>query len=575
MKLNFLEKTLVFGGIFWGVLGMGLYFLGLGGLFYRDIVITYGGLCFGGLLYLLYRQKYYSEIKPFFLKIGQSIKKDWVVGLILAGFAIFAVLNFLIDLGPEVGFDALWYHLTLPKIYLMTHHISYLKGGLLYYSVMPRLAEMIYGFGLALNPGGMLPKIIHYLFGLFWFSGIYIFVRLFLSKKMALLAALAGYGTYLVTWLSQTAYIDLIVAYFSVMALWGVFQYLAKKKPLFLYLAAIFMGLTLSSKLYGLFLLAAILPILIFSPYAKAECLKVEDKKTNWRMWLKFAVISLLIVSPFYLQAYLATGNPFYPVFSIQDSALAMYTNGYSSLKDWYIHLWWKELPGLFWQMVIYRFTPFFGLIFLVFFAKKWQRMIWPLIIFLIFFVLWSLNPVQEPRYFIVILPIIALISFYVFENINWRVFKVIAVILLLMGLSYNFSLALGKFKETLEMVFGKNPRENYLHARLESPRNFYDFSGNFRREIKDKKVLTVNVHNLFYADFNFSDWSFVEDKYSLKNSPEESAQKLKKDGFDYVLIGDLKMIEWTSKPQEEIDKYFSSVIQENNFTLYRIERQK
>lgn len=444
---------------------------------------------------------------------------------------------------------------------MVTYHVSYLPGGLLYYSVMPRLAEMIYGFGLSLDHTGMLPKIIHYLFGFAWAASTYLFARLFLGRKHALLVSLICYGTYLTTWLSQTAYIDLIVAFYSAMALWGTFKYLENRHPNYLYLSAIFMGLTLASKLYGLILLLVIFGVLI--------------SKANWKMTIRFTGIAIAIVLPFYLQAYFSTGNPFYPVFSVQESALTMYTGGYTNLRDWYLEGWWQHLPNLFWEMVVYRFTPIFSLVFLVFFAKNWQKMLPLLIVFLSFFFLWSLNPVQEPRYFIVILPVIATISIYVLASIEWKIFKVIAIVLALVGLIFNFSYTKSQFKETLEEIFGKNPRQNYLQARLTPPRNFYDFSGTFSQEIQDKKVLTVNIHNLFYLNFNFWDWSFIEDKYDPNASAVTMASELKNNGYNFVLIGHLSAAQWLGLPSDEVDKNFKLILKENDFSLYKIGENK
>jgi len=53
-----------------------------------------------------------------------------------------AFVNIIGVFGPELAFDALWYHLTLPKLYLVHHSIFFIPGGLLYYSGMPKIAEM-------------------------------------------------------------------------------------------------------------------------------------------------------------------------------------------------------------------------------------------------------------------------------------------------------------------------------------------------------------------------------------------------------------------------------------------------
>ena len=64
-------------------------------------------------------------------------KKKFVKILIWTPIILQALLNFATVFTPEIGFDALWYHLTLPKLWLLKHQWHF-NGGLLYYSVMPR-----------------------------------------------------------------------------------------------------------------------------------------------------------------------------------------------------------------------------------------------------------------------------------------------------------------------------------------------------------------------------------------------------------------------------------------------------
>src|SRR5258708_2606943 len=54
-------------------------------------------------------------------------------------FILLALVNLIGVLGPDLAFDALWYHLTLPKLYLLHHSIYHIPGGLLSYSDMPKL----------------------------------------------------------------------------------------------------------------------------------------------------------------------------------------------------------------------------------------------------------------------------------------------------------------------------------------------------------------------------------------------------------------------------------------------------
>ena len=68
----------------------------------------------------------------------KKLDRLWL-GLII----VQALVNLIGALGPELGFDALWYHLTEAKLFLQRGSIAPLPGNLLYWSGLPRLGEMI------------------------------------------------------------------------------------------------------------------------------------------------------------------------------------------------------------------------------------------------------------------------------------------------------------------------------------------------------------------------------------------------------------------------------------------------
>src|SRR6266498_1093258 len=47
--------------------------------------------------------------------------KDRINILLAFLLSVQIVINFIGVLGPEISFDALWYHLTLPKLYFLMH----------------------------------------------------------------------------------------------------------------------------------------------------------------------------------------------------------------------------------------------------------------------------------------------------------------------------------------------------------------------------------------------------------------------------------------------------------------------
>lgn len=177
--------------------------------------------------------------------------KKWFKILLL----IQILVNLVGALGPELGFDALWYHLTEAKLFLQRHSLAPIPGNLLYWSGLPRLGEVIYMF----LPG----KLVHWGFG--------VLSAYFIYRLGGLASALLWYSTLLVGWLSTSAYIDLMVTAWLLAAVYY-------KKIIFLILAC-------ATKLHAL---AYSLLITLFP-------------------W------GILGVLPFALINWKATGNPVYP----------------------------------------------------------------------------------------------------------------------------------------------------------------------------------------------------------------------------------------------------------------------
>lgn len=126
------------------------------------------------------------------------MKKLWLALLLIQ-----ALVNLIGALGPELGFDALWYHLTESKLFLSRHSLAPISGNLLYWSGFPRLMEIIY----AVTPA----KLTHFAFGL---GSAWLVYRLGGTA-----AALLFYSTLLVGWLSTTAYVDLALTFFILAAI--------------------------------------------------------------------------------------------------------------------------------------------------------------------------------------------------------------------------------------------------------------------------------------------------------------------------------------------------------------------
>lgn len=236
------------------------------------------------------------------LKAGTSIPRFKQPSKLVLSMAlilmILALVNLIGALGPELGFDALWYHLTIPRIWLLEGKAFNITGGYFYYSLLPKSIDLIY---LSLMPifSYLGPKVLHWGFGLMATALTYKIARKWLNPKWSLFAAVIFYSNLVVGWQSITAYIDLGRTLVEALA----FYYFINKS---FTKSAIILGFAITTK----FLAIGSVPIFLV--------LMMLQKK-SWKNIFMYGLIAVLIPSPWWIWAYIQTGNPFYPIFSGYD----------------------------------------------------------------------------------------------------------------------------------------------------------------------------------------------------------------------------------------------------------------
>jgi hypothetical protein len=255
----------------------------------------------GGLGFLLHRRvlNWLSDCSNYYKLWLDSSKFDKVIiGLILLIF-IGTLIN---ALTPPTKFDALVYHLALPR-----HYIN--MGGFVYTSEnmfwgMPQLVESLYTWTMALG-GINTASVIGWATGLVAIAGLTIYI----SKRLGLTAAWVGSAAILSGYSTAASlawgYVDWTAllfgtCFFITMDLWR-----RKRGDGLLYLAATFVGFAFGTKYSaGIFIPIGFFIILIkLYPYVKAVV---------WKN-IVFLCIVLLTASPWLIKNLLATGNPIYP----------------------------------------------------------------------------------------------------------------------------------------------------------------------------------------------------------------------------------------------------------------------
>lgn len=268
-------------------------------------------------------------------RAGDLRPAGWVVGIrrrpiqgaawLLLG--LFLLTAFIAALAPEVEYDALWYHLFLPRQYLAAGRLIALPTE--FVSLYPQTAELLYALGLAWD-GPVAAKLIHFVFGLLTVGATYRLARRFLPPTFALVAGLIFLSAPTAHWELGTAHIELATALFATLAVTDLIAWWDDGKDRRIYRAALLLGLALSTKhLALLFLLLS--TAIVFGGSLRHGVLPAWPRRSRAgraaspvaldpRRWLlpavAFTALALLIAAPWYVRSWLETRNPVFPLFT-------------------------------------------------------------------------------------------------------------------------------------------------------------------------------------------------------------------------------------------------------------------
>jgi len=476
------------------------------------------------ILIILYKRsvlyKYLNKIKSFQFN---EIKKQKPVYLLLFLIILQALVNLIGALGPELAFDALWYHLTLPSLFLLHRSIYHIPGGLLYYSDMPKLVEMLYIGALSFG-SEILPKLIHYFFGLLCALTLFAFSRKFFSKNIAALIVVIFYSNLVVDWESITAYIDLVRTFFEFLSLWGIINWYESKKSTWLVVSGIMMGLAITTKVLaiGSYLLFIFLILAIFITKQKSI------KETFYGLVI-FSSCALIVPLPWFIFSFFNTGNPVYPFFTKTYEISANSPNPLMLVSD-------------LWNLFIHSADPIspLYLIFLpllvIFYTnlrKEMKIIVWysGLCLILLYFT----PRTGGGRFILPYLPAFSIICGAIYSEIlkktrtEWKyISKILFCVIVLVALISIGYRGIAN-KKYLPVILGQETKQSFLSNNLNYRfGDFYDTNDYFKTHINSNDtVLLYGFHNLYYVDFPFIDSTWVK----------------KGDTFNYIAVQKSKLL--------------------------------
>lgn len=476
-----------------GIYSYLMFFIGLLGFLYKNVVLIISAL------YLIF----------WFFLLREKITKIKFKAEYKNIFTILIVVQVLINLmgvfGPEISFDSLWYHLTLPKLYLINHKVFFIPGNLLYYSAMPKLVEMLYVVGLSLG-GEVYPKLIHFVFGILSVYVVYKIARNYLPYKFSLIASVIFYSNLVVGWESITSYIDLARTFFELLSILALLKWTQRNQFKYLLFSSLMIGFSITSKLLSVVSLFIIgIFIILFS------FLRKKSFKNILTHFLIYILIAFIIPFPWFIFSFINTGNPFYPIGNfILNSKIPIFAFT-KALEDPISPLYLIIIP-----IMIVNFNKFSKKINLLLFYSISGFLLWLVFV-----------RVAGARYLLPYLAVFSVVTsctlFTVKNKFIYRFLIVLIIFISLFSIIYR-EIANAKF---VPVIIGFEKKSDFLSRNLNfSFGDFYDLDGYFKNNIKPSdSVLLIGFHNLFYVDFPFVDYSWLKKGASfnyiaVQNSP-------------------------------------------------------
>jgi hypothetical protein len=224
------------------------------------------------------------------------------------GFGILTLLlcALLTSLAPPVKFDALVYHLTLPRLYLNSGGFKYIPE--IMFWGMPQVGEMLYTWGMGLA-GNSTAVLVGWWAGVLAMTGLIGYTADRFGVDAGWVAATSLISGYTLIVLLSAGYVEWFTILFGVGLLILLDIWWKEGDRSTLLWAGILCGLAMGSKYTGGNLLIAGMGVVLIHSLARKQ--GITPLVMNLAAFL---VPAFVIFCPWLIKNMVATGNPFYPL---------------------------------------------------------------------------------------------------------------------------------------------------------------------------------------------------------------------------------------------------------------------
>lgn len=215
------------------------------------------------------------------------------------------LLALALALAPPTDWDGLFYHLTLPRLYIQQARIAPVTQ--IPHQFFPGLVEMLYLAEMLLR-GDIAAKLLHYAFMLLLAGTVYQLTQRHLERSHAWPAVILYAAIPMVAVLGGWAYTDLALAFYQLAALYALLCWIEQPRLSWIALSGLLCGLAMGVK-YTSFLCPLYLLLVVWVRMLRK---RVSSQKALQATGLLVGA-SLVVSAPWYVRNLAWTGNPVYP----------------------------------------------------------------------------------------------------------------------------------------------------------------------------------------------------------------------------------------------------------------------
>jgi len=461
---------------------------------------------------------------------------------------LMGVVLLMVSLAPVRDYDALMYHLQIPRQFL-EHGRVYFDPGEWRLS-QPMLTEMLFLIGITfhLDP---FAQLISLTFCIVFFLSVYAFGKRFFDSAIGVLAVgiLLGYPAFPIYATSPSVEFSWAVYEFWGMYLFSIWLFLDKKKAhqYWLVFAGILFGCAATVK-YLSFPTLFIMGLIVFG---KTLHLEKGDFKKAMKNVLMFGISALVVISPWYLKNWVWTGNPFYPLIFggpgwtalrqqlIFDDYVASFGAGTTWLDYLKMPLDMYLATSRFSTVSLEVFHPLLWLGFAFALSTKWKKYNYLFIYVVLVFILWATS-MRQIRFLLPVSGFLALLSAYSIAQFPRMLKQVISVACLggLMFVTMIYQVIDVHESGLLSYFVGKSSRIEFLQKGVYNYRTTQFIQNNLE---KTDRVLFLWSGHGYYCDERClpdGDQSLAIQLTINSPMPEVLARQLHLNGITHILVG-------------------------------------